>query len=179
MKHSFSVTGKLLLFLLSYCLFSKNTFAQTPSANSFSSYVSYNGTYRYGANPGYYGANWSAENVATIAMGNASQGVKGAGVKSLRVPLYDDFLTSWGLTTELSKFQYYASLGGGDFTAFIGCPHSSHREPTTFAGSPEQAKTFKGLYEPIWLDAAQTQINPNNTYARYLYDVVKTYGQYV
>ncbi|MGZ3898642.1 MAG: carbohydrate-binding protein, partial [Flavisolibacter sp.] len=180
MKHkTISVTGKLLLFLLSYCLFSKTVSAQTPNANSFSSYVAYNGTYRYGANPGYYGSNWNAENIATLAMGNASLGVKGAGVHSLRVPLYDDFLSQWGLTTELSKFQNYTSMGGGDFTAFIGSPSAAHREPTTFPGSPEQAKTFKGIYEPIWLDAAQTQVNPNNTYATYLYNVVKTYGQYI
>jgi hypothetical protein len=180
MKYQFiSVTGKIFLSLLCLCLLlNNNTSAQT-TANSFSSYIAYNGAYRYGANPGYYGSNWGAKEMAILAMGSASYNVKGAGVKSLRVPLYDDFLTRYGLTAELPKFQQYASLGGGDFTAFVGSPYSTHREPTTFPGSTEQAKVFKGLYEPVWLDAAQTQVNPNNTYAKYLYDVVRTYGQYV
>ena len=59
-------------------------------------------------------------------------------------------------------------------------PEASHRDPTYYPGSPEQSKVFKNLYDPIWLDAAQTQINPNNYYAKYLYDVaVKTYGPYI
>jgi hypothetical protein len=109
MKYQFiSVTGKIFLSLLCLCLLlNNNTSAQT-TANSFSSYIAYNGAYRYGANPGYYGSNWGAKEMAILAMGSASYNVKGAGVKSLRVPLYDDFLTRYGLTAELPKFQQYA-----------------------------------------------------------------------
>ncbi len=178
-KHLIHASWKILACLFFYSLFSNSIFAQVPTANSSSSYVPYYGMYRYGANPGWYGSNWSAENVATLAMGSASLNVKGAGVKTLRVPLYNDHLTTYGLNAELPKFQYYTTLGGGDITAFIGNPAAANRETATFPGSTEQAKTFKGLYEPIWLDAAQTQINPANTYAKYLYDVVKVYGSYV
>jgi hypothetical protein len=178
-KHLIHVSWKVLACLFFCSLFSNNIFAQVPTANSSSSYIPYYGLYRYGANPGWYGSNWSAENVATLAMGSASLNVKGTGVKTLRVPLYNDHLTTYGLNAELPKFQYYTTLGGGDITAFIGNPTAANREPATFPGSTEQAKTFKGLYEPIWLDAAQTQINPANTYAKYLYDVVKVYGSYV
>jgi hypothetical protein len=172
MKNSFLI----FIFLLAVGL-SAN--AQLPTANSFSSYIPYSGKYSYGANLGYYGGNWSAENMAALAIGSTSPAVKGAGVKSLRVPLYDDHLTNWGLNAELSKIQYYTSLGAGELTAFVGSPHSSKRETMTFPESPEPAKTFKNMYEPIWLDAAQTQINPNNLYAKYLYDVVNTYGAYI
>jgi hypothetical protein len=150
-----------------------------PTANNFSSYLPYKGNYRYGINQGWYGANWSSQNTATLAMGNPALNVKGVGVKTLRVPLYDEFLTTYGLTSLVADFKYHESLGGGDFTAFVGHPHASHQLDTTFAGSPEKSKVFKNLYEPIWLDAGQTKINPKNTYARYLYDVVKTYGDYI
>ena len=150
-----------------------------PTANSFTSFVPYNATYRYGANPGWYGYNWSAQQVATLAMGNPAQNIKGAGVKSLRMPIYDDFVTTWGLQSLLGDFQYYSSLGGAEFTAFVGMPHATHRDTTVYPGSPEQSKTFLNLYEPIWLDSAQTQINPNNHYAKYLFDVVQTYGDFV
>jgi hypothetical protein len=179
-KHLISKIGKALTFLVfSNIVLTQSIIAQVPTANSFSSSVAYNGIYRYGANPGWYGNNWSSENVAALSMGSSSLNVKGVGVKSLRIPLYDDHLTSYGINAEVSKFQYYASLGGGEMTAFVGNPSPANRETTTFPGSPEQAKTFKGLYEPIWLDAAQTQINPANTYAKYLYDVVKVYGTYI
>jgi hypothetical protein len=180
MKKLESLKGKIILSLTFFCLlFTGTLFAQAPNANSFSSVLTYNGNYSYGMNPGYYGNNWTSQDIATLAMGSTSANVKGVGVKSLRVPLYDSHLTTYGLNAEMPKFQHYASLGGGEFTAFVGSPSDADREPTTFPGSPEQAKTFKGLYEPVWLDAAQTQINPANTYAKYLYDVVNMYGQYV
>ena len=150
-----------------------------PTANSFASYVPYNGKYMYGVNPGWYGFNWSTQDLATLAMGNPAINVKGAGAKSLRMPIYDDFVTTYGLTSLIGDFQHFSSLGGGEFTAFVGSPHPTHRETTTFPGSPEPARTFKNLYEPIWLDSAQTIVNPNNYYAKYLFDVVSTYGAYV
>ena len=130
---------------------------QLPTANSFSSQINYPGSYRYGVNQGYY-PGWSAENTAIIAAGSNLANVKGVGVKSFRIPLYDDFLEQWGLTVELGKFQAYANLGADDNTAFVGSPSAAHRDPTIFPGSPEQSKVFKNLFEPIWLDAGQTQI---------------------
>jgi hypothetical protein len=149
------------------------------TANSFSSYLPYNGIYRYGINQGYYGGNWTSQNTATLSMGNPSVGVKGVGVKTLRIPLYDDFLTNYGLPSLIPDFKYNVSLGGGDFTAFVGHPHSSHQLDTTFESAKEKSKVFKNLYLPIWLDSAKTKINPENTYAKYLHDVVKTYGVYI
>ncbi|HEU4608324.1 MAG TPA: hypothetical protein VFS31_09460, partial [Chitinophagaceae bacterium] len=128
MKHLFiSVTGKIFLSMICCCLLLASHTSAQSTANNFSSYLTYNGAYRYGANPGYYSSNWGAKEMAILAMGSSSYNVKGAGVKSLRVPLYDDFLMRYGLTAELPKFQQYTSLGGGDFTAFVGSPHSTHR----------------------------------------------------
>jgi hypothetical protein len=178
MKNFFSSSlGRMICLFLSISVITASN-AQIPTANSFSSQVNYTGNYSYGVNQGYY-PGWSAENTATIATGSSVVNVKGVGVKSFRVPLYDDFLSTWGLTVELGKFQAYANLGADDNTAFVGSPDPSHRDPTTYPGTTEPSKTFKNLYEPIWLDLAQTQVNPNNYYAKYLYDVVKTYGAYV
>lgn len=180
-RHQSCSTYANRLLLLCSLLFSSFFVEQTAAqnANSFSSSLTYSGKYSYGANPGYYGTGWSAQNIAAIAMGSTSLGIKGAGVKSFRVPIYDDYLATHGLTGELADFQYYTSLGGAEFTAFIGSPSPAHQFDTTFSGSTEPSKVFKNLYEPVWLDAAKTQINPNNYFAKYLYDVVKTYGSYV
>jgi hypothetical protein len=167
---------KLVFIAVAVSLSLGSVQAQIPTANSFASQVNYTGIYRYGVNMG-YSAGWTSEQTATVAAGNAS--VKGAGLRSYRIPLYDDFLSSWGVEVELPKFRAFATLGAGDHTAFVGNPSAAHRDPATYPGSPEQSKTFRNLYEPIWLDAGQTQINPNNYYAKYLYDVVRTYGQYV
>jgi hypothetical protein len=150
--------------------------AQIPTANSFSSQVPYTGIYRYGINLGFF-PGWSAQNNATLAAGTST--VRGAGMRTYRIPLYDDFLTQWGLTVELAKFRTYASLGADDHTAFVGNPSPAHRDTTTYPGCTEQSRSFKNLFAPIWLDSAKTQVNPANYYAKYLYDVVMTYGQYV
>jgi poly(3-hydroxybutyrate) depolymerase len=155
------------------------TMVAAATANEFSSYVPYNGIYSYGMNPGSYGSKWSGKNIYTLSSGSASAGVKGVGAKSFRIPLYNEFLTTWGLTSLVSDLEYIKSLGAGEITAFVGRPHSTNVLDTVFAGASTKSKVFKGMYEPVWLDAAQTQVNPNNTYAQYLYEVVKTYGQYV
>jgi hypothetical protein len=152
--------------------------AQLPNANSFSGQVNYTGYYKYGVNMNFT-PGWNAEHNATISIGNPSINVKGVGLRTYRVPLYDDFLSAWGVGIELPKFRFYANLGADDHTAFVGQPSPEHRETVTYPGSPEQSKSFKNLFEPIWLDAGQTQINPNNYYAKYMYDVVTTYGQYI
>ncbi|MGZ3991420.1 MAG: PKD domain-containing protein [Flavisolibacter sp.] len=182
MKNQTTATaGKFLFPILLLLQFSlTKSFAQTlPNANHFSAYLPYEEHYRYGMNPGYYGGNWSTQNIVALSIGDPAAGVGGMGAKSFRVPLYDDFLTTYGITNLLGDYQYMTGLGAGEITAFIGHPHPSHQLDTTFPGSPEKSKVFAGMYEPIWLDAAHTQVNPANTFAKYLFDVVKTYGQYV
>ncbi|MGZ4026795.1 MAG: carbohydrate-binding protein [Flavisolibacter sp.] len=150
-----------------------------PTANSFASYVPYKGKYSYGVNPGYYGPNWSSQNIYALSAGDSSLQLKGVGAKSFRIPLYDDFLSTYGLTNLIPDLEYTRKLGASELTAFVGHPHATHQLDTVFSGAKEKSKVFRGMYQPIWLDAAKTKINPANTYAQYLYDVVKTYGKYV
>ncbi|GAC1421995.1 MAG: hypothetical protein NVSMB67_18150 [Flavisolibacter sp.] len=173
---------KLLLVILLFCHYATahaQNVQTVPNANSFSSYLPYTGDFNYGVNPGYYGEKWTSQNEADLASGNKSKNFQGVGVKTLRIPLYDEYLTRKGQTSLLNDFQYFAGLGISDITAFVGSPAPAHRMDSTFAGSPETTKVFKNLYDPIWLDNNATIINPNNYFAKYLYDVVKTYGSYV
>src|SRR5690349_11863967 len=97
---------RLVTILLMSGLFSNHALSQTApvTANNFSSYLPYMGKYSYGINPGYYGTGWSTQNVTALAMGDTTLGVKGVGAKAVRVPLYDDFLTTWGLTNLLADY---------------------------------------------------------------------------
>ena len=158
-----------------------SVFAQSSkTANDFSSYVPFSGTYDYGSNMGYYGQHFTDQDVAQLAYNSGSH--------TIRPSLPDWLISGYGDTARLSAFQYYQSIGMKDITVFVGEPndgatHSGtgldNRETTIFPGVGERAKTFKGLYEPVWLDAGKTQINPANTFAAYLYKTVKTYGPYV
>jgi hypothetical protein len=123
--------------------------------------ITANAQYSYGVNPGYYGVNWSTQKVCDIATE--------AGAHSFRMQLYDDQLTDYGLNVFLPDYEHLKNIGAAEITAFVGHPHSTH----TLAGT----KIFTGMYEPVWLPDGT--INPANTYAKYLYEVVKTYGQYV
>ncbi len=154
--------------------------AHAATANDFSSYVPYTGFDGFGTNMGYYGTQFKDQDVAQLSYN--------AGARSIRLSLPDWLITGYGATSRLTAFQFYQSLGLKDLTVFVGEPNDpttnspggpNDRETTTFPGADEQALTFKGLYEPIWLDAAKTQINPANTYAQYIYTTVKTYGPYV
>lgn len=147
-------------------------YVEVANANVTSSYVPFTGGFGWGTNQGWYSGNWSSQNAAKIAAD--------LNVNTVRVPLYDDFLTQWGLQTELADCQYYTgTLGMKNLVAFIGSPNPNDQLDSVFVGTTEKAKVWKGMYEPVWLDAAKTQINPANAYASYLYKVIKMYGQYI
>ena len=155
-------------------------FAYASTANDFSSYVPYTGNYAYGSNMGYYGTQFKDQDIAQLAYN--------AGVRTVRPSLPDWLITGYGADARTTAFQFYQSIGMIDLTAFVGEPNEpsvygtsgpDDRETKQFPGTTERARTFKGLYEPVWLDSAKTQINPANTFASYLYKTVKTYGLYV
>src|SRR5574343_143774 len=144
------------------------------TANDSNSFNLYAGKYAYGTNMGYYGSHFTDQKVADLAYN--------AGARTIRVSLPDWLITGYGVDARQDAFEYYKNLGMTDLVAFLGEPNTNgtdNRETKQFPGASERAKTFKGLYEPIWLDAGKTQINPNNTYASYVYKTVKNYGQYV
>ena len=154
--------------------------ADTGTANDFSMYVPYTGIYDYGSNMGYYGTQFKDQDVAQLAWN--------AGSHTVRPSLPDWLITGYGVDSRITSFQAYQQIGMRDLTAFVGEPNDpavngtsgpDDRETMVFPGADEAAHTFKGMYEPIWLDAAKTQINPANTYANYIYKTVKEYGPYV
>ncbi len=124
----------------------------------------------YGCNLGYYGPAWTDEQLAAA--------VRAAGGNTLRVTLPEQILDQWGLDARRPAFTYYAdSLHLRNLVCFVGDPGPAHRDGTTYPGCAEPSKLFANLYEPIWL--ADSTVNPNNYYARYLYEVVRRYGRQV
>jgi hypothetical protein len=168
------------LFLLSLSLFLINPSIMLASnAHDWNSSRQYSGDYAYGTNMGYYGGNLKDQDIADLAYN--------AGARTIRVSLPDWLITGYGINSRIDAFQHYKNLGMKDITAFVGEPNTGtngasgndNRETIQFPGASERAKTFKGIYEPVWLDANKTQVNPANTFADYLHKTVKTYGSYV
>ena len=132
-------------------------------------------TFLYGSNMGYY-PGWSDQQLAELLIGNPTRNIAGAGVNSLRPAMYDHFVQRWGYDIRAGAFETYQQLGGKDHTMFLNGPSDAHREKTKYCDGM-QSKTFANLYEPIWSSAGK--VNPDNFYANYVYNVVKTYGPYV
>ena len=150
--------------------YSANDFGHLPPNTSF---------FQYGANMGYYGPSWDDKTLADIAAGNTSKNVKGAGIKSLHLPLPESFLEFWGYNVRVDVFNHYASLGIKDNTVFLEDPKAEHRDNTNF-GCSESSRLFKNMYEPIWDGGANgTPVNDNNYLALYIYKTVLAYKQYV
>ncbi len=153
------------------------------TANDKSTFIPYKGIYGYGNNMGWYGGHLNDQAVAQLAYNS--------GARNIRPSLSDRLISGAGVDARKAAFEFYKnSLGLIDLTAFVGEPNEpgkngsangtpNNRETTTFPGCSEPAKTFKGMYEDVWLDAAKTKINPANTLANYLYKTIPTYGQYV
>ena len=133
------------------------------------------GPFVYGSNMGAY-QGWSDEQLAEILIGNPARDIAGAGVNSLRPAMYDHFVQRWGYDIRLDAFKFYGQLGGKDHTLFLNGPSDAHRDQTRYCNGA-QSQTFANLYEPIW--SSEGKVNPNNYYADYVYNVVKTYGPYV
>jgi hypothetical protein len=193
------LTFVTLLIILKYCLFGSfrhpsgisvdttpvvitHSAADSGTANSFSTVAKYNGLYGYGSNMGWYGFQLTDKNVAQLAYN--------AGSRTIRPSLPDRLISGYNrLDIRLSEFKFYVdTLGMKDITAFVGEPNDpalygtwgpNNRDTVRFLGCNDNAKTFKGLYEPVWLDSAKTQINPANTFANYLYRTITAYGKYV
>jgi hypothetical protein len=149
----------------------------TFNANSRSNVL--DGSFLYGSNMGWYGNNWSDEQVADILVGNPAKGVEGVGVNSLRPALYEYFLEEWGYDVRTETFRYYQTIGARNNTAFIGYPSDEHRE-NRFYCEQNQSGMFANLYEPIWDNGENgTPVNDRNTYALYVYKTVTRYHNQV
>ncbi len=153
----------LLLIMLVFPAVTLADYSNSATANDFSTYVPYTGLYGYGTNMGYYGSNFTDQDISQLAYN--------AGARTIRLSLPDWLITGYGVNSRTTAFQYYQQIGLKDLTVFVGEPDTSNKD--------SQTKLFKGLYEPIWLDSAKTQVNPANTFANYLYKTVSTYGSNV
>ncbi len=149
------------------------------SANDFGRVPAFTGYFQYGANMGYYGPTWDDKTLADIGAGNPAKNVKGAGVKSLHLPLPEVFLESWAYDVRVDMFNHYASLGIKENTVFLEDPKSDHRDNTNY-GCQQSSRLFKNMYEPIWDGGANgTPVNDNNYLALYIYKTVTIYKQHV
>jgi hypothetical protein len=174
MKKHFGICAAFILCVQFYSYSQINY-----TANDFSHAPSYNAYFYYGTNGGWYGSSWDDKSLADIAAGNTSKNVKGAGSKTFRPPLPEDFLESWGYDIRLSEFAHYASLGVKDNTVILQTPTAAHRDLNSY-GSCGQSMMFRNMYEPIWDGGANgTPVNDNNYYALYVYKTVSRYKNYV
>lgn len=155
----------------------------------------YTAAYMFGVNPSYYSgidadpSNGHDENIAELAIGKPSAGIAGAGCKSLRPGLFGWFLKLNGINIRLNAFKYYKTLGLDQITLFLNEPADSDKDSVAYNNfktcnptAPDKffAGMFKNIYDPIWITQnGNKSVNPNNTYAKYVYDVVSTYGPYV
>ena len=155
----------------------KSSHAQvTYSANDFAHLTPYTGYFQYGSNMGYYGPTWDDKSLADIAAGNQSKNVKGAGVKSLRLFLPEDFLETWGYDVRLDAFSHYNSLGISENVVVLENPSTAHMDPNHYGGCADQSRTFNNLYSPIWDGGANgTPVNDANYFALYVYKTVTRY----
>ncbi len=132
----------------------------------------YTGKFRMGVNPGYHGSDWEDEDLADIAAGEA-------GVEAFRASLPEHFLVQWGYDVQIDEFEHYETVGMEDHVAFIGYPSDQHRQ-TTFHCPGHQSELFANLYLDIWDGGANgTPVNEDNYYARYVYEMVTRYQDYV
>ena len=179
MRRIFPTLLLLTIFLLGACKKGKtggdSTNTPDPEVPSVPSPAPTAGPFIYGSNMGYY-PGWTDEQLAEILIGNPAKDIAGAGVNSLRPAMYDHFVEQWGYDIRLNAFALYSQLGGKDHTLFLNGPADAHREQTRYCNDV-QSQTFANLYEAIWL--SDGVVNPENYYANYVYNVVKTYGAYV
>lgn len=146
------------------------------TANDPAMYISYNEQYGFGENPGWYGMNWSTQKIIELG--------KNIGSHTFRMQLYDNFKAMWGWGSLLPDYDYLNSIGAIGTTAMIGGVSAANADnpfnvPPAATWDNPAGRVFKGMYEPIWLDAAKTQINPANTYAVFVADVIKNFGSKV
>lgn len=169
-----------LLYLVLLWLNPRTAFSQINfTANDQGRVPAYNGYFLFGTNPGWYGSSWDDKSLADIAAGNSAKNIKGAGVKTWRPALPEEFLESWGYDIRIAEFNYYASLGMRDHTIFLGSPSAAHKDNNKYGGCGDESVLFKNLYEPIWDGGANgTPVNENNYYALYVYKTVTRYKSY-
>ena len=159
------------------------------TANDPAHVFPYTTEFLFGTNMGAYDT-WTNVAVADIAAGNPALNVKGAGAKSLHLPLPENFLDPRGpghydYDVELWQFAHFATIGIKDNAVWLEQPLDvpgvvTHRDQTIYPGCNEQSLIWSNIYEPIWDGGANgTAYNDNNYLAAYIYKTVSLYKPYV
>ena len=162
----------LLLLLTSFQAFTQVNYTANDTI------LPYEGDYRPGVNPGYYGGNWDNYSLTDLAAGNPSVDVKGAGVKAVRGGLPESFALVWNYDAWRPVYDYYRASGLADNTLFVGYAHPDHRDTIDYCpGDAVETQMFLNLYEPIWDNGENgTPINDQNYYAKYIYTLAQKFG---
>lgn len=170
--------NKLLIALSFLILITINTRAQV-SYNANDQVTPYDGVFRPGVNPGYYGGNWNDYFLTDIAGGNPAAGTEGAGVRALRSSLPEFITLIYDYPTWEGIYDYYEAMGMKDNTIIVGFAHPNHADKTEYCpGIPTDM--FANLYEPIFDGGLNgTPINENNYFARYMWDLLESVGDHV
>ncbi len=136
----------------------------------------YDAPFRAGVNARFV-EGWTDEQIADIAAGNKETGIEGVGAKAFRTSLPEYFTKFWGVDIRKKAYQHFENLDLRDLTLTIGSPDSAHRDPNFYCYQ-EQSQLFKNMYLDIW-NADKTAVNDSNYFAKYVFDLVKTYKNQV
>ncbi len=149
----------------------------------------YDGRFRPGMNLIYIdNPEWNSFSLAELALGEPNKDIVGLGAKTLRPGLFDQVLVDGGNSYDrvIGQYKYFERLGADELTAIVGFPYYLNQEGQSFCDDPTsknfgaRSKLFKGLYLPIWDGGANgTPYNDDNTFAKYLYETVSVYTDYV
>jgi PKD repeat protein len=138
----------------------------------------FNGFFRPACNLGSY-TSFTTENLVDLAAGNPDEGIRGVGVKALRLGMFESYTAFAGFQEQIPAYQYFEYLGMAEHTLIVGFP-SDAKCDTTFHCSNQQSELFANMYEPIWDNGANgTPINEDNYYAAYLWNLAINYKDYV
>ncbi|MFK7773824.1 MAG: lectin-like protein [Saprospiraceae bacterium] len=169
----------ILLITLSFLFFvTIDTRAQV-SYNANDQVTPYDGIFRPGVNPGYYGGNWNDYFLTDIVGGNPAAGTDGAGVRAFRSSLPEAITLIYDYPTWQGIYDYYEAMGMKDNTLIVGFAHPDHADQTEYCpGIPTDM--FANLYEPIFDGGLNgTPVNENNYFARYMWDLLESVGDHV
>jgi hypothetical protein len=126
--------------------------------------------FRFGINGGHRNADWGDDVQAELEAR--------AGCNSQRISLPERHLNTWGYDIEVNDMKAYASSGMSLQVAFLTEPIREHSTAPDTAEDWELAYyTPKGLYAPVTLEDGG--INPDNYWAKYVFDTVSMYKEWI
>ena len=159
------------IMLILCILFFVNSIKEANSgSNNYGAFVSVpdssNLQYRLGNGLGYIGNGWDDARMSNLSAK--------AGYDGQRKKLPETHLNHWGYGIELGDAQTNTKLGILDVVGYLATPLESHSSKVI---SNTELCYPSNLYEPIFLNDGT--VNPNNYWAYYVFQTVKTYKDYI